>query len=165
MGQAVSLDRKIAQHPNASPATLALLAASKDRATRREVARNAGTSKDVLLALAPAFPSEFLLNPAFDLLLLEDPQLLARLPVTAVKTILSQPDCPEVILRWAARYGGRSLHLALVGRVSISRSLLQSVADSPHGNVAERAGDRLMRGDCDPDREKLYGERDGIRIR
>jgi hypothetical protein len=147
MGTSPAADRKIAVHPGASSEMLAKLGKSSDSQTRRGVAMNPGTPKEVLMTLAPSFAGEFFKNPAFDLLLIEEPDLLDRLPVTVMKNILKQPDCPASFLRWAAHHGGRSHQLALVSRPSMPRSLLQAIADGPKGSAAEIAADRLMRGD------------------
>jgi len=147
VGRSVKWDCLLAAHPNATSETLTKLAKSGDRQTRRAVAMNPQTPKHILLKLAPTFPGEFFLNPVFDLLLLEDPNLLGELPVTVIKNILKRSDCPESFLRWAAAYGGRSHHLALVDRAVISRAMLEQISAGPHGPAAEKAADRLMRGD------------------
>ena len=140
-------ERLIAIHPKASENVLIRLAASADRQTRRAVAMNPQTPKDALLKLAPTFPGEFFLNPVFDLLLLEDPNLLDTLPITVIKNILMRDDCPDSLLRWAAAHGGRSHHLALVARSTISRGMLEQIAAGPHGPAAETAANRLLRGE------------------
>lgn len=147
VGRSPKWDRLIAIHPKASGVVLTRLAASVDRQTRRAVAMNPQTPKDVLLKLAPTFPGEFFTNPVFDLLLLEDPNLLDALPITVIKNILRRDDCPDSLLRWAAAHGGRSHHLALVDRETISRAMLEQIAAGPHGPAAEKAANRLMRGE------------------
>ena len=147
ISRSVRWDRLLAAHPNATGEMLGQLAHATDRLTRRAVAMNPQAPKDVLLKLAPTFAGEFFTNPVFDLLLLEDPNLLDALPVTVIKNILKRTDCPESIMRWAAAHGTRSHHLALVDREFISRAMLQQIAVGPHGPAAERAAGRLLRGD------------------
>jgi hypothetical protein len=147
LGHSVKSDRMVAVHPRASDAILSRLAQSADRQTRRGVATNPQTPKEILLKLAPTFAGEFFLNPVFDLLLLEDPYLLDALPITVIKNILRRDDCPASLLRWAAAHGGRSHHLALVARSTISRGMLEQIAAGPHGPAAETAANRLMRGE------------------
>lgn len=146
-GHSPNRDRQLAAHPNALGEMLTQLANSADRQTRRRVAMNPQSPKAVLLKLAPTFPGEFFTNPAFDLLLMEDPNLLNAVPITVIKNILKRGDCPLSMLRWAVVYGGKSHHLALVDRESISRVLLEQIAAGPHGPAAEKAASRLMRGD------------------
>ena len=69
-----AIDRLLAKHPNASPELLERLSHSSDKPTRRGVAINANAAKEVLLRLAPQFPGDFFKNPAFDWLVLEDPE-------------------------------------------------------------------------------------------
>lgn len=141
------INRLIALHPNASAELLARLSKSPDKATRRNVALNPQTSKEILLSLAPTFAGEFFRNPAFDFLFMEDPNLLFSLPVGVLKNILKRDDCPNSFLNWAAKCGDRSHHLAVVSRAKISKEALQMIADGPHVKAAEIAAGRLMTGD------------------
>jgi hypothetical protein len=141
------INRMIALHPNASEELLAKLAQSPDKLTRRNVARNPQSSKEVLLDLAPTFAGEFFLNPAFDFLLMEDPNLLFSLPVGVLKNILKRDDCPDSFLNWAAKCGDKSHHLAVVGRTQVTRANLQLIANGPHVKAAEIAAGRLISGD------------------
>lgn len=141
------INRMIALHPKASSDLLARLATSPDKPTRRNVALNPETSKEVLISLAPAFAGEFFLNPAFDFLLMEDPNLLFSLPVGVLKNILKRDDCPISFINWAASYGEKSHHLAVVSRSDISKEVLQKIADGPHVKAAEIAAGRLIAGD------------------
>jgi hypothetical protein len=141
------INRMIALHPNASADLLAKLAQSPDKATRRNVARNPQTSKEVLLYLAPTFAGEFFLNPAFDFLLMEDPNLLFSLPVGVLKNILKRDDCPNSFLNWAAKCGDKTHQLAVVSRVEVNMAILQQIADGPHVKAAEIAAGRLISGD------------------
>ena len=141
------INRMIALHPNASPELLAKLAKSPDKPTRRNVALNPQTSKDVLLNLAPTFAGEFFLNPAFDFLLMEDPNLLFSLPVGVLKNILKRDDCPDSFLNWAAKCGDKSHHLAVVSRTDLTKEILQTIAEGPHVKAAEVAAGRLISGD------------------
>ena len=141
------INRLVALHPNASVELLARLAKSPDKPTRRNVALNPQTSKEVLLSLAPTFAGEFFRNPAFDFLLMEDPNLLFSLPVGVLKNILKRDDCPNSFLNWAAKCGDKSHHLAVVSRAEISKDVLQVIAEGPHVKAAEIAAGRLIAGD------------------
>lgn len=144
------INRTIALHPNASSDLLARLAKSPDKPTRRNVALNPQTPKEVLLSLAPTFAGEFFRNPAFDFLLMEDPNLLFSLPVGVMKNILKCEDCPHSLLYWATKCGDKSHHLALVSRTDLSKELLQKIADGPHVKAAEIAAGRVISGDFKP---------------
>lgn len=62
-----------ASHPALPPAALARLAFSPERETRRAVAQNPNTSRELLRWLRREFPDEVAQNPAQALFLLEDP--------------------------------------------------------------------------------------------
>ncbi|WP_353200110.1 hypothetical protein [Sandarakinorhabdus sp.] len=153
IGASVRLDSKIAQHERVAGSTLVKLAQSRSASVLRNVALNPVCPKETLLRLAPKFPNEFFANPAIFLLLLEDPDLFQRLPVTAIKAILKSPDCPPSVIDWAMRSGNSSYALALAGRADISVSSLRQIATGPHIKAAEFATSRLM-GMGEPLKEK-----------
>lgn len=144
VGVSSKLDAKIARHHQVAGSTLEHLARSGSRAILRDVVRNPACPKQVLMKLAPKFPKEFFGNPVFPLLLLEEPDLLSRLPITVVKAILKSSDCPASIMDWALRSGGSSHALALAGNDSISTPMLRMIARGPHIKAAELATSRLL---------------------
>lgn len=144
MGLGRQVDRKLARHPQATQEMLRRLANSPDRSTRRGVTLNPQTPKDTLLSLAPSFPGEFFLNPVFDLLLMEEPNLLQGLPVSVFKNILKRNDCPHSLLRWAALCGAGPVRAAVAARQDTPVELLQAIAAGPYVKAAELAASRLM---------------------
>ncbi len=120
------------------------LATSQDRRTRRAVASNVATPAHTLLTLAREFPHEFFCNPAFDLMLLEDPARVHELPITALKAILRRDDCPPEWLNWVAHRGAGALQVALLARADVSVELLRLIAEGPNVRAAETAAARLM---------------------
>ena len=96
-------DRLIAAHCNVGAETLKILSRSEDQNTREIVTSNPNTPVNVLMYLADDFPRAFLLNPAFDLIFLEEPLALERLYETTLAKILSQRECPLPIIDWAYR--------------------------------------------------------------
>jgi len=120
------------------------LAISQDRRTRRAVASNVATPAHTLLTLAREFPHEFFCNPAFDLMLLEDPARVHELPVTALKAILRRDDCPPEWLKWVAHRGAGALQMALLARADVPVELLRLIAEGPNVRAAEKAAARLM---------------------
>ena len=105
---------------------------------------NPACPKQVLQKLAPKFPREFFRNPAFPLLLLEEPDLFSRLPITVIKAILKSPDCTTSMMEWALRSGGSSHALALAGNDGIPLAMLRKIAHGPHVKAAELATSKLM---------------------
>ena len=100
-------DRLIAVHKNTGSEALEKLSSSKDALTREFVTGNANTPLKILLQLADDFPRAFLLNPAFEMLALEDPGALERLYEPTLARILAQKECPASIVNWAFKHYSR----------------------------------------------------------
>ena len=144
VGLSSTLDARIARHREVAGSTLEKLAESGSRAILQSVVLNPACPKHVLMKLAPKFPREFFGNPVFPLLLLEEPDLLSRLPITVFRAILKSSDCPASIFDWALLSGGSSHALALAGNDSISGDMLRVIAIGPHVRAAEIATSRLL---------------------
>jgi hypothetical protein len=97
-------DRLIATHKNAGAEILKKLSRSEDEKTRELVTGNPNVSIDVLMNLADDYPRAFLLNPAFDIIVLEDPGVLERLYEPTLAKILAQKECPQKIIDWAYKF-------------------------------------------------------------
>ena len=141
VGQSESVDRLLARHPNASGELLEALSHSSDKATRKNVALNAGAPKEALVRLAPQFPADFFMNPAFDWLLLEDPDFLFKLGQGVLKNILKRPDCPLSFLRWAASHGSEQEQLAVAMNPSVPAELI-AILRKKKGAVSSAAKGR-----------------------
>jgi hypothetical protein len=63
------------------------------------IAANPNTDRDTLLLLLLHCPDEVLINPAFELLLLEDPSLLASRDEPLRLAVASSPTAPEAAIR------------------------------------------------------------------
>ena len=97
-----SRDRQVANNPSTSPEQLQTFSESPDFFTRRAVASNPNTPPEVLLKLGQQFPKQLLKNPAFNLMLLENPNLLLTMPKETLKRILMLKDVPIGFLEQAA---------------------------------------------------------------
>ena len=111
-GSSEAIDRLLAKHPKAGATLLEKLSHSSDKATRKSVCLNPNTPKETLIRLAPQFPGDFFQNPAFDWLLLEDPNLLFDIGGGLLKNILKRPECPTSFLKWAVGHGNEQEQLA-----------------------------------------------------
>ena len=120
-------DREIAQRSDLDDVDLIRLSSSTDEPTKHHVALNPNTPSEILLKLAPEFPRAFYKNPAFDWLLLENPDLLFEMKQGVLKHILSLRDCPKSFLQWAARNGSDSEKLVVVRRVDVEDELLEII--------------------------------------
>jgi ribosomal protein S27AE len=134
----VRVHRVLARNPHAPAATLELLSHSSDKATRRNVVLNPNAPTDVLLKLAPQFPRFFFKNPAFDWLILENPDLLIDLGQGVLKNILKALECPESFMRWAIEFGSEEEKLAVAMNVNAPVQCLQELSMF-HGNVRSAA--------------------------
>jgi hypothetical protein len=126
-GHSEAVDRLLAKHPKASTELLEKLSRSADKTTRKYVAINPNAAKPVLLALATQFPGDFFKNPAFDWLLLEDPDLLFKLGHGVLKNILKRPDCPESFMAWAIERGDEQQRLAVAMNPQATDTLLRQL--------------------------------------
>ena len=124
-GVDTSVDRLLAKHPSAGFFLLENLSHSSDKATRKAVVLNPNTPKETLLRLAPQFPSDFFLNPTFDWLLLEDPNLLFSVGQGVLKNILKHPECPESFMKWAVEHGSEQEKLAVAMNPNAQEGSLQ----------------------------------------
>jgi hypothetical protein len=127
LGVFPEFDREIAQRKDLDGSDLVRLSSSTDGPTKHYVALNPNTPSEILIMLAPEFPRAFYKNPAFDWLLVENPDLLFKMKHGVLKHILTLHDCPASFLQWAARSGDDSEKLAVVRRIDVSIELLQIV--------------------------------------
>jgi hypothetical protein len=123
----VGVRRALARNQHTPSTTLELLSHSSDKATRKNVVLNPNTPTNVLLKLAPQFPRFFFKNPAFDWLLLEDPDLLINLGQGVLKNILKTSECPESFMRWAVGFGGEEEKLAVAMNANAPVQCLQEL--------------------------------------
>jgi len=127
LGLFPKIDREIAHRSDLEAEELVKLSFSSDESTKQLVALNPNTPSEVLLKLAPEFPRAFYKNPAFDWLLLENPDLLFEMKQGVLKHILSLRDCPKSFLLWAARNGSDSEKLVVVRRLDVENELLETI--------------------------------------
>jgi predicted DNA-binding WGR domain protein len=143
VGTSETIDRALAKHPKASADLLEKLSHNSDETTRRNVVLSPNASKDVLVRLAPQFPADFFKNPAFDWLLLEEPDLLKRIGGGVMKNILKRPECPQSFLTWAAEHGSEEEMLAVTMNPKAPTDALQRLLKQK-GKVAAAAKNHTL---------------------
>lgn len=79
----------------------------QDQEILKAIATNPNTPPKLLLKLGAKFPQVLLNNPMFDLLLLENPNLISELNIVILKNMLKLKPIPEFILEGAARHKDR----------------------------------------------------------
>ena len=109
--ESLILARIVAKNSGASEELLKELAHTDDSATRKAVTTNPSTPKETLLELGTQFPEELLDNPVFDLLLLENPNLLADMPKSSLKSLVKREAVPRSFLDWAVNHADDDLSL------------------------------------------------------
>lgn len=124
-------ERQEARNPETEPERLKKLAEVRDPVTQRWVTANLNTPPDVLLKLGERFPQELLMNPVFDLLLLEDVNLFATMPRATLKRLLALNNIPPGFLE-------RSAAIPALG-VEVARVIAQ------HPNATEYAFEKIAR--------------------
>lgn len=99
--QSIELARLVANNFSAPADLLQELSDRADSTIRKHVTANPNTPTEVLLKLCPEFPQQFLQNIALPLLLLENPNLIAEMPLATLESIFKQKNVPVSFLEWA----------------------------------------------------------------
>jgi hypothetical protein len=135
--QDINQARIVAAEPTTNPEILRELALFDDEKTREAVVSNANSPPEVLVQLGEQFPSQFLDNPVFPLLLLENPNFIRELPLFTLWSILQQENVPEYILEQAADKADAPVQLALANNVKTSKAILNRLNQSRNSEVVE----------------------------
>ncbi|PAX52799.1 variant leucine-rich repeat-containing protein [Brunnivagina elsteri] len=129
---------RTAENPNVEPELLRQLAVSDDITIREAVAANPNTPTEVLLKLAEVFPQQFLKNPVFSLLLLENPNFAADIPYYALLSLLKQSELPDFFLSSAANHANPEILYLVAKHPNTSDNALEEMTrrnprDTPLG--------------------------------
>lgn len=132
-------DLEIALDPSTEPEILATLERSPDPTVREAVTCNPNTPAEVLLRLGAEFPAQLLDNPLFTLLILENPNLAAEMPLKTIQSLLQQQNAPAYLWERAGDRAPIEVQLALTARLDTSAQTLQRLMQSKHARVAQAA--------------------------
>jgi hypothetical protein len=91
------------------------------------VSGNPNISVDIINNLADEYPRAFLLNPSFDIMVMENPDILKKIYESTFAKILEQKECPQFIVVWAYNFYKK--------RSSYSSRVLKGVVKNPHTPV------------------------------
>jgi len=129
IGKDVEVDRIIASHLNARLAALKELLKKYDHKTRENVTGNPNATIEFLLEnyLITDFPRAFLLNPAFDWMIIENPDFLKDLDQDVLAEILKQKECPSSIIDWAFTFYSK--------RGSFSLAVMKALTQNPEVKI------------------------------
>jgi len=135
----LTLKQIVAQNPAAPVDLLTKLASDRNKIIQKAVASNPNTPTEILIKLGVKFTQEFLNNPIFELLLLENPNFILAMPVETLKSILKLKELPEYILIIASQHLDKKVVLAVANHPQTPRAILEKLSESPHQKVADAA--------------------------
>ncbi|WP_310429838.1 hypothetical protein [Chamaesiphon sp. VAR_48_metabat_135_sub] len=121
-------DAQMATNPNTNPQLLRKIATEKDWELRRLVASNPNTPTDVLWQLGIDFPEAILSNPIFELLQIEQLQLVAEIPNSTLISLLQCERAPKNFMEYAVNQQDYSLWLAVAYNPHTPSALLENLA-------------------------------------
>lgn len=107
----------VASNIAAPPELLEELASHESKAVRKAVTANPNTPTKILLKLGVYFPQELLANPAFNLLALEDINIVQNITLDTLSSLIQQPRIPRFILDYAANHKDKII--AYMARMSV----------------------------------------------
>jgi len=133
--------RQQAQDENTPPDILAELAKIEDDAVRQGVTSNPNTPTEILIKFGAIYPRELLNNPIFNLLFLEDIDLLHKnyQAKKTLRSLLRQKDVPQFIINNAGESRQRQLKLVMANQLETSEEALKKLTASEHSEVAQAA--------------------------
>lgn len=121
-------DEAVARDPAVSPAVLRQMAAVASDAVRDRLAHNPNVPWDVLTELWIDRPGAMLQNPVVTVGLLEDPQLLAKLPVRTAVAVLGLERLSSFFVERLSRHPADEVRAALMAREDLRPSTIERVA-------------------------------------
>jgi hypothetical protein len=119
---------QLAANPNTNPQLLRKIATAPDWELRRLVAGNPNTPTDTLWQLGVDFPEVLLANPVFQLLQLEQLNLVADIPHSTLTSLLQCERVPINFLEYAVERQDYSLWLAVAYNPHTPSVLLENLA-------------------------------------
>jgi hypothetical protein len=129
----IELARIVAANIATPPQLLQKLSKRKDIAIKIAVASNPNASTHVLFRLGIDFPEEVLNNPIFQLLLLENPNLLVTIPLKTLASFLISPNVPIYFMDWVInnRLNDNLLLIAIATNSKSPKNILNQILSQP----------------------------------
>lgn len=129
--QSIELAIIIAGNPSADSELLRELSASKYPAICERVTSNPNTPPELLFELCRKFPKQFISNPVFSLLLLENPDLLARMPRNTLIALFDQKELPEFFWLAATKHPDNIVRYIISKHQNTPKLVLEKLAKDP----------------------------------
>lgn len=119
------------------------------------IAANPNTPKDILLKLGADFPQEFLNNPIFELLILENSDFYTEIPIDTLSRLLSLKPTPKFIFESAIQDQRIEVKKIIANHADTSKKVLETL--SKDKNVVVRR-EILYRSDISVDLLKIFAQ-------
>jgi hypothetical protein len=126
-----------ASDPQTNPQLLRKLAAQTDGHLRQLVASNPNTPTDTLWQLGIDFPEAILNNPIFELLQLEQLDLVAKIPQPTLLSLLQCDRVPKSFMEYAVTQQDYSLWLAVAYNPQTPSKQIEHLAQKSRGRDRE----------------------------
>ncbi|MEM6753921.1 MAG: hypothetical protein AAF630_13200 [Cyanobacteria bacterium P01_C01_bin.38] len=135
----IELERIVAQNANTAPSLLRIFSSSSDNIVRKNVAGNPNTPTEILLELGADFPQQLLDNPVFSLLLLENPNFVADIPLVTLQNLLLLDEVPPQFLELATSHDDVEVLLTIAMNPKTPKTALLALTQIQNIEVAEAA--------------------------
>ncbi|MBV6628285.1 MAG: hypothetical protein KI793_36090 [Rivularia sp. (in: Bacteria)] len=135
----IELTRIVAKNANTAPNLLRDLSSNSDRIIRANIAGNPNTPTDILLELGADFPQQLLENPVFSLLLLENPNFVADIPVATLLSLLKIDGVSPQFLELASNHDDVEVLLTIAMNPKTPLYALQALTTVQNIEVVEAA--------------------------
>ncbi|AIE76159.1 hypothetical protein [Synechocystis sp. PCC 6714] len=139
LAQDPKLAKLVAANYMAPPDLLEELSHTSDKPLLKALVSNPNTPTEVLLKLGSLFPEQLLDNPVFDILLIENPNLLSEFPKSSLNSLLKREVAPVSFLRWAAANRDEKTLQSLLINPNVPVDVLQGLSQPGDWDVAMAA--------------------------
>jgi hypothetical protein len=109
VNKSLEILRLVASNPNSDTELLKELSSSNYFFIRKAVVSNPNTPSEILFKLGKEFPGELINNPVFSLLMLENPDLMAKIPIETGTSLYYYDGLPGELRERLDKYGNRWL--------------------------------------------------------
>ncbi|AFY55296.1 Leucine rich repeat protein [Rivularia sp. PCC 7116] len=135
----IELTRIVANNANTAPDFLRNLSSESDRIIRANITGNPNTPTDILFELGADFPQQLLENPVFSLLLLENPNFVADIPVATLLSLLKIDEVSPQFLQLASNHDDVEVLLTIAMNSKTPLYALQALTKVQNIEVVEAA--------------------------
>ena len=118
-----TLARIVAANPITPSELLEKLGRKRSLAIQKAVVSNPNTPIETLLTLGAKFPQQLLNNSVFNLLILENTDIIHQFPVDTLYNLLQQKNIPQFLLKFSAKHQNIEIAKAAKANIDFSRGI------------------------------------------